>query len=89
MQDEDLQRRQEWIRTIRLMHRNKRLTGYLTCVLGIILVLWGRFGIGAPGWAIPAGIMVIFAGWVLFIYVLWDRWRWAKANDPSKPASRR
>lgn len=84
MQDEEYKKREAWITTIRNMHRNKRLLGYLGCVIGITTVLWGRFGAGAPGWAIPTGIAIIFASWLLFVYVLWDRWRWAKANDPSK-----
>ncbi len=85
MQDEELERRMAWVATIRAMHRQKRFIGYLGCLAGIIVILWGRFGQGAPGWTIPVGLGIIFASWLLFVYVLWDRWRWAKANDPSRP----
>lgn len=85
MQDEEFKRREAWINTIRAMHRNKRRLGYLVCALGIGMVLWGRFATGAPAWSIPVGIGIIFAAWILFVYVLWDRWRWAKSNDPTKP----
>ncbi len=84
MEDEEYKRRAAWIDTIRSMHRGKRRLGYLGCLIGILMVLWGRFGDGAPDWAIPLGIGIIFASWLLFVYVLWDRWRWAKANDPFK-----
>ena len=84
MQDEEFKRRQAWIDTIRAMHRRKRLGAYLICLLGVLVVLWSRFGEGAPSWGIPLGIGIIFAGWLVFVYVLWDRWRWARANDPSQ-----
>lgn len=87
MQDEEFKRREAWINTIRSMHRTKRKLGYLACVAGIIVVLWGRFGLGAPSWAIPLGLGIILAAWLLFVYVLWDRWRWARANDPSSAPS--
>jgi hypothetical protein len=84
----DLDRRARWIDTVRRMHRWKRLGGYLGCVLGACLMLWGRFSPEeAPDWAFAAGLAIIVFSWLLFIFVLVDKWRWVKAHpyDASDP----
>ena len=82
--DEEHQRRVAWITKVRHMHRNKRMLGLAGIILGAALVAWSRLSIDAPPWASAAGFTVLGLSWVVFIYVIFDRWRWVKKN-PYKP----
>jgi hypothetical protein len=82
--DEEHQRRVAWITKVRKMHRNKRMIGLAGIILGAGLVAWSRFTPDAPSWALPAGFAVLGLSWVVFIYVIVDRWLWVKRN-PYKP----
>jgi hypothetical protein len=67
------------------MHRWKRMVGVFGCLIGAMLTLFGRFRPDmAPAWAMPAGLAVIGLSWALFAWVIYDRWRWVKAN-PYRP----
>ena len=77
-------KRTAYIDTLRAMYRRERLVGF-------VLILAG-FGLVAPSWwiwdwshlAINAGYGLIAIGWVIFIYVIWRRTAWRRANpfDP-------
>jgi hypothetical protein len=83
--DPEHDRRIAWITKVRGMHRNKRMIGFAGIILGAALVLWARFSPGqAPAWALYAGFGVLAASWIVFIYVIVDRWRWVKKN-PYRP----
>lgn len=85
--DAEHERRVAWITRVRTMHRNKRLLGLAGILLGASLVAWARFSPGqAPQWALTAGFAVLGVSWLVFIYVIVDRWRWVKKN-PYKPLS--
>ncbi|HEX5006217.1 MAG TPA: hypothetical protein VFV70_03835 [Hyphomonadaceae bacterium] len=84
--DEEHQRRVAWITRVKNMHRNKRMLGLVGIILGASLVAWARFSLDAPSWALPAGFAVLGVSWVVFIYVIYDRWRWVK-NNPYKPGA--
>ena len=48
-------------------------------------MLLGRFKPEtAPPWALPAGLIIVGLSWALFGWVMYDRWRWVKAN-PFRP----
>jgi hypothetical protein len=84
--DPERDRRLAWITKVRTMHRNKRLIGLAGIVLGAAMVLWARFSPEqAPAWAIYGGFGVLAVSWLIFIYVIVDRWRWVK-NNPYTPA---
>src|SRR5689334_16120019 len=83
--DPEQQRRLAWITKVRTMHRNKRMIGFAGIILGASLVVWARLSPEqAPSWALYAGFGVLAVAWLLFIYVLVDRYRWVK-NNPYKP----
>lgn len=73
-----------YIDTLRGLYRRERLAGLVLILVGFALV--------APSWwiwnwshlAIQAGYGLIAAGWVIFIYVIWRRTAWRRANpfDP-------
>ena len=84
--DEEHQRRVAWITKVRNMHRTKRMLGLAGIILGAALVAWSRFTLTAPPWALTAGFTVLGLSWIVFIYVIFDRWRWVKKN-PYKPGA--
>lgn len=88
--DEEHQRRVAWITKVRKLHRNKRLLGLAGIILGASLVAWARFSPAeAPSWALLAGFVVLGLSWVVFLYVIVDRWLWVKKNPyrPGEPPS--
>jgi len=72
--------------TIRALGRRERGVGFVACLLGAILLIWGRTGQGAPFWAVVAGLATIGAGWLLFAYVIIRRTRYVRAH-PFDPQS--
>ena len=90
--DPEHDRRLAWITKVRGMHRNKRLLGLVGIVLGAVLVMWARLSPEqAPDWSLYAGFGVLGVSWIVFIYVIIDRWRWVKKNpyrpEPPQPPS--
>jgi hypothetical protein len=75
-----LGRRMAYIDTLRGLHRRERLVGFLMILAGAAMVLPARFVAGWPGEAIWVGYGVIALGWVLFIYVIFRRAQWRRAN---------
>ena len=80
------QHRAAWITRVRTMHRNKRMLGLAGIILGAALVMWGRLTPEAPSWALTAGFAVLAVSWIVFVYVIYDSWRWVKKN-PYKPGA--
>nr|WP_232792908.1 hypothetical protein [Caulobacter hibisci] len=68
------------------MHRKERLLGFAACLVGVLLLIWGRQVPGTPGWAAPTGLLVIGAGWLLFAYVIVRRTRYVRTH-PFDPQS--
>jgi len=79
-----LAKRAAYIDTLRGLYRRERLVGFC--------LILGGFALVAPSWwtlnwshlAIQIGYGVIMLGWVFFIYVIWRRTAWRRANpfDP-------
>ncbi len=85
--DSDLNiRKAAYADTIRGLHRRERGFGFVACLLGAILLVWGRVVEGAPFWAVVAGLAIIGAGWSLFAYVIIRRTRYVRAH-PFDPQS--
>ena len=81
-----LERRVAYVKTIRSLHRNERVAGLVGCLVGALLLIWGRQAVGAPAWAAPTGLVTIGAGWLLFAYVIIRRTRYVRAH-PFDPQS--
>jgi hypothetical protein len=85
MDDADLNaKRIAYIDQLRSLYRRERLAGLVLILTGFLLILpsWGVYS-----WShtlIFAGYGLIALGWVLFIYVIWRRTAWRRANpfDP-------
>ncbi|MDP1736065.1 MAG: hypothetical protein Q8L23_01350 [Caulobacter sp.] len=81
---EMLANRIAYIDQLRALYRKERLAGLFLILTGFMLVMpsWNN-----PAWphaAILAGYGLIAGGWVTFIYVIWRRTAWRRANpfDP-------
>ena len=79
-------KRVAYVQTIRALHRNERIAGLVGCLVGALLLIWGRLSAGAPVWAAPTGLVTIGAGWLLFAYVILRRTRYVRAH-PFDPQS--
>lgn len=55
---------------LRRIAPNLRRFSLLIVIAGAGLVLWGRYGAGAPAWAEPAGAAVLVLGWAMFVIVI-------------------
>ena len=81
-----LAKRVAYVKSIRALHRNERIAGLVGCLVGALLLIWGRQSVGAPAWAAPTGLVTIGAGWLLFAYVILRRTRYVRAH-PFDPQS--
>ena len=81
-----LAKRVAYVKTIRGLYRNERIAGLVGCLIGALLLIWGRQVAGAPAWAAPTGLVTIGAAWVLFAYVILCRTRYVRAH-PFDPQS--
>ncbi|WP_297513006.1 hypothetical protein [uncultured Caulobacter sp.] len=79
-------RRAAYADSIRALGRRERGVGFLACLVGAILLIWGRTVQGAPSWAVVAGLVTIGVGWSLFAYVILRRTRYVRAH-PFDPQS--
>ena len=79
-------RRAAYADTIRSLGRRERGIGFVACLMGALLLVWGRTVAGAPFWAVIVGLMGIAAGWLLFAYVIIRRTRYVRAH-PFDPQS--
>ena len=81
-----LAKRTDYVRAIRGLYRVERMVGLVGCLVGALLLIWGRQAAGAPAWAVPTGLVTIGASWVLFAYVIIRRTRYVRAH-PFDPQS--
>jgi hypothetical protein len=75
-----LGKRAAYIDTLRGLHKRERLVGFLLILAGAALVIPSRFVFGWPHQAIWAGYALVAVGWALFIYVIFRRSQWRRAN---------
>ena len=79
-------RRAVYADSVRGLARRERGAGFVACLVGALLLIWGRTVPGAPFWAVVAGLVTIGAGWLLFAYVIIRRTRYVRAH-PFDPQS--
>ena len=82
----DLERRTAYLETLRGQGRAARLAGLVACLVGVLILVIGRYRLGGPTWALAGGVAVIALGWALFIYAVGRRLFWARAHPYSNSA---
>jgi hypothetical protein len=78
--DAEHERRLAWVSKVRGLHRNKRIIGFAGIIAGSGMLLWWKLTPSVPDWAMWAGGGVLAVSWLLFGYVIFDRWRYVKNN---------
>lgn len=81
---EELERKAAYLDTIRGLYRRERSAGFVACLVGVLVLVWSRMRYDAPAWGIWAGLAIIAAGWILFVYVLVRRSAWVRTH-PFEP----
>ena len=76
------------IDSIRAHHRGTRNAGLVACLLGVLVMIAGRYMAGAPIWLVSVGVGVVALGWGLIAFALWKRVAMARALTASPGASR-
>ena len=75
-----IQKRIVYLDTLRGLYRRERLIGFFVIMAGAALILPSRFVLAWPHPAIWAGYALLAVGWATFIYVMWRRTAWRRAN---------
>ena len=52
---------------VRRLHAREQLAGLVACLAGVLALVWGRLGAGAPPAAVFVGLALIGLGWALFV----------------------
>ena len=82
---EELNRRSDYVDTVRAIGASIRILGFIACLLGVVMLAWARFS--GPGALSPvgiAGLVIIAGGWGIFAYVVWARARYIRTH-PYEP----
>lgn len=82
-QDPELASRLAWIAKVRGLHRNKRMIGFAGVMAGAGMLLWWKMTPQAPDWAMWVGGAILGLSWLVFVFVIFDRWRYVR-NNPYK-----
>ena len=61
------------VEAIRVLHRGTRNAGYVFCLLGVLVMIAGRFMHGAPDWLVHVGVGIVVFGWGLLAYATMKR----------------
>ena len=80
------ERRLNYLQEVRGLNAGKRTLGFVACLAGAMLLIWGRMRADSPPLAVPAGLALIAAGWALFVYVIVMRTRYVRTHpfDPKR-----
>ena len=76
------------IDAIRAHHRGTRNPGLVACLVGVLIMIAGRYMAGAPVWLVNVGVGVVVLGWGLIAFALWKRVAMARALTSASGASK-
>jgi hypothetical protein len=85
----ELDRRTAYLETLRTQGRAARMAGLVACLIGVVILVIGRYRMGGPTWMLWSGSAVIALGWALFVYALGRRLYWVRAHpfEPGVPSA--
>ncbi|HEY8013767.1 MAG TPA: hypothetical protein VIE70_07650 [Dongiaceae bacterium] len=61
------------VEVVRAHHRGTRTAGFVVCLVGVLVMIAGRYAPAAPVWVTSVGVGTIAFGWGLFGYALYKR----------------
>ena len=84
-----LAHRAAYLETVRAQGRQVRLAGFIASLVGVLILVLGRFRLGGAPWLLWTGVVIIAFGWSCFVYALVRRLTWIRSHpyDPNAPAS--
>jgi cell division protein FtsW (lipid II flippase) len=82
-----IQKRIAYVDHMRALHKNKRMAGFIGCLIGVVLMVLGGFMHGAPSWLRWVGLAIVAPSWLLFIYVIVSRTRYVQTHPFDPEAS--
>ena len=85
-----LAHRVAYLDLLRAQGRAARTAGLVASLVGVLILVVGRFRLGGAIWLLWTGVVVIGFGWSCFVYALVRRLAWMRAhpydsNAPSAP----
>jgi hypothetical protein len=63
----------EQIDAIRAHHRGTRNVGLVACLIGVLIMIAGRYVAAAPEWLMSVGVGVVVLGCGLIAFAMWKR----------------
>lgn len=80
-----VERQSAYLDHIRGLGRQERSLGLIACLVGVLVLVLGRFRFGGEPVLVWGGIAVIALGWGLFVWALARRVLWVRAHpfDPN------
>jgi hypothetical protein len=67
------------ILAIRAYHKRTRNAGFVLCLVGVLVMVAGRYMPAAPVWLMSVGVGIIVFGWGLLAYALVKRLAMARS----------
>ncbi len=77
---QSLDRRAAYADRIVRLHRRTRTAGFVTCLVGVLLLVATRYLWPMPTWTSWLAVAVIAAGWGMFVYVIFMRAAFVRAH---------
>ena len=82
----ELERRAAYLETLRAQGRSARFAGLILSLIGVMVLVIGRYRLGGPTWALAGGVAIIALGWALFVYAVGRRLYWVRSHPYSNAA---
>lgn len=82
----ELERRAAYLETLRAQGRSARFAGFILSLVGVMILVIGRFRLGSPTWALMGGAAIVALAWALFVYAVGRRLYWVRAHPYSNAA---
>jgi hypothetical protein len=76
--------RAAYLADLRGRYRATQNAAYVACLVGVLVMLTGRYGASAPHWLIFLGLGIIIIGWGLLATAIFGRAAYVRAH-PFKP----
>jgi hypothetical protein len=77
---ETVQRRIAYIDHLRGLHRFERIVGLVVILMGVAIIVAESYLRTLPHILLIGAWAMLAAGWIIFIYVIFKRTAWRKAN---------